>query len=75
MNDTMVGGLPVVLQVARDDTVVKALDAVPTAYKIAVAPHAAGDTVTEYGIPIGAVTGGSAPRRILQTARCCIARS
>ena len=37
---------------------VEALDPVPLGHKIAVVPAADGDTVLEYGIPIGLATGG-----------------
>ena len=42
-----------------DETItVKALDPVPLGHKIAVVPAGDGDTVLEYGIPIGIATGG-----------------
>jgi (2R)-sulfolactate sulfo-lyase subunit alpha len=37
---------------------VEALDPVPLGHKIAVVPAGDGDTVLEYGIPIGLATGG-----------------
>jgi (2R)-sulfolactate sulfo-lyase subunit alpha len=37
---------------------VEAVDPVPLGHKIAVVPAGDGDTVLEYGIPIGIATGG-----------------
>jgi (2R)-sulfolactate sulfo-lyase subunit alpha len=42
-----------------DSTVtVDAVDAVPLGHKIAVLPAGDGETVVEYGLPIGLATGG-----------------